>query len=80
MNCLGLRRFGLHASMLCLAMGGTSAMAASQSEINTAIDNGLAYLATSQTAGGYWNFGGYEPAATGRSGFRYVESKESLGY
>ncbi|MCM8664578.1 hypothetical protein [Accumulibacter sp.] len=37
-----------------------TAMAATDGEIQTAIDNGLGYLSGTQTMGGYWNYGGYE--------------------
>ena len=53
------------------------AYAASNADIVNAIDKGLANLATTQTAGGYWNYGGYEQAATGAAVGAFV-SQQSL--
>lgn len=52
-----------------------SAPAATHEQINTAIDKGLAHLASTQQAGGYWAFGGYEPAATGAAAFAMLSQK-----
>lgn len=40
------------------------ANAATEAEKQLAIDRGLAHLAATQQGGGYWAYGGYEPAAT----------------
>lgn len=53
----------------------TASQAATAADINAAIDKGLAYLAGSQAAAGNWNFGGYEPAATGAAAFAMQSQK-----
>ena len=68
-------------SLACvLAMGvPLSALAATATQINAAIDNGLAYLASGQTGGGYWNYGGYEQAATGAAAFAMLSQQSRWG-
>jgi len=56
-----------------------SRLRGTQAKINTAIDNGLGYLASTQAAGGYWNYGGYEQAATGAAAFAMIEQKARWG-
>lgn len=74
-----LRKIRLGASVACLAIGASSAMAASQIQINTAIDNGLAYLASQQTSGGVWNNNGYAQAQTGAAVFAMLSQQALWG-
>ncbi len=53
------------AALACMAGAPGLAQAATAVQINNAIDSGLSWLYGQQTAGGYWNYGGYEQAATG---------------
>jgi hypothetical protein len=69
----------LGATFACILSGPISAIAANQAQINTAIDNGLAYLAGQQAAGGYWPYGGYEQAATGAAAFSMLTQKGRWG-
>jgi hypothetical protein len=62
-----------------LVIGASGALAASQSEINQAIADGLAYLSGTQTATGYWAYSGYEPAATGASAFAMLSQQSQWG-
>jgi hypothetical protein len=62
-----------------LAAAGTTAMAATPAEINTAIQNGLAYLANQQQANGSWAYSGYEPAATGAAAFAMLSQQALVG-
>lgn len=65
---------------LALAAMASSANAASGSQIDTAIDKGLAYLSGAQNSGtGYWAFGGYEPAATGAATFAMLSQQSHWG-
>ena len=57
----------------------TNALAASQAQINTAIDSGLANLSSQQTVSGYWNYGGYEQAATGAAAYAMLSQKIRWG-
>jgi hypothetical protein len=57
----------------------TTAIAATEAEKQTAIENGLAYLASIQQPGGYWNYGGYEQAATGAAAFTFLSQKNKWG-
>ena len=59
------RKLALGATLVCAALGTTNTMAATEQQKLDAIINGLNNLVSTQTAGGYWNYGGYEPAATG---------------
>lgn len=56
-----------------------TAMAATDGEIQTAIDNGLGYLSGTQTMGGYWNYGGYEQAATGSAAYAMMTQQGHWG-
>lgn len=65
---------------LALAAWASSANAASGTQIDTAIDKGLAYLSISQNnANGYWAYGGYEPAATGAAAFAMLSQQTHWG-
>ena len=55
------------------------AMAATEDEKEQAILGGLANLYATQQAGGYWNYGGYEPAATGAAVTAFVSQKDKWG-
>lgn len=60
-----------------------SVMASTSAEKQTAINNGLAYLASTQQADGSWNYGGgsYNAAATGAALLAFVEqSYKPLGW
>jgi hypothetical protein len=68
--------------LACLAMislSTTQAFAASQAQINAAIDSGLANLSGQQTPSGYWNYGGYEQAATGAAVYAMLSQKVRWG-
>ena len=56
-----------------------TAMAATDGEIQTAIGNGLGYLSGTQTMGGYWNYGGYEQAATGSAAYAMMTQQAHWG-
>jgi hypothetical protein len=60
---------------LCISNAG----AASQAQINAAIDSGLANLSAQQTGSGYWNYGGYEQAATGAAVYAMLSQKIRWG-
>ena len=64
-------------ALLALAVPPGLAQAATMTQIDTAIENGLANLAATQQPGGYWNYGGYEQAATGAAVGAFV-SQEAL--
>jgi len=51
-------------------------MAATEQQKLDAINNGLANLYTTQQAGGFWNYGGYEPAVTGAAVLAFVSQKD----
>ena len=76
-------RFRGSAMALALAaiipLGATTAWAATDAEINTAIGKGLDYLHTTQQADGSWNYGGYEPAATGAAVYAMLTQKGQWG-
>ena len=59
------RKNVLICAILACATWGTTAMAATEQQKLDAIIDGLDNLVATQQAGGYWNYGGYEPAATG---------------
>ena len=58
---------------LCMAMVLVPlvASAATEAEKQAAIDKALVRLALDQTAGGYWNYGGYEVASTGAAALAF---------
>lgn len=58
------RKLALGATLACAAWASTATAATEQQKLD-AIIAGLDNLVATQTAGGYWNYGGYEPAATG---------------
>jgi hypothetical protein len=62
-----------------LAIGASGAMAASQTEINSAITDGLAYLAGTQSASGAWSVGNYADAHTGAAVFAMLTQKDQWG-
>jgi len=65
------KKLALGVALACAAWGATTAMAATDAEIQTAIDNGLTYLSGQQQAGGNWIYGGgtYNQAVTGASAY-----------
>ncbi|MGA7179661.1 MAG: PEP-CTERM sorting domain-containing protein [Thiobacillaceae bacterium] len=77
------KRLALGVGLACAALGSTSALAATDAQISTAIDNGLAYLATQQTTtgtnAGAWNYGGYLSAGTGAVVFAMLSQQSHWG-
>ena len=69
----------LRASVICLAVGATSAMAADQAQIDAAITGGLSYLAGQQGGDGSWSYGGYDQAATGAAVFAMLSQQSMWG-
>jgi hypothetical protein len=70
------------AAVLVLAISSAApglASAATNDQKVTAIDNGLGYLYGQQQAGGYWNYGGYEQAATAASVSAFVSQQSHWG-
>ena len=67
------------AAVACVASAPGVARAATDAQIVNAIDNGLAWLDTQQTAGGYWNYGGYEQAATGAAVGAFMAQQSHWG-
>jgi hypothetical protein len=58
-----------------------SLMASTSAEKQVVIDKGLAWLASTQQAGGYWNYGGYEVASTASALLAFTEQKyKPLGW
>ncbi|MEI6708831.1 MAG: hypothetical protein WCK96_17040 [Methylococcales bacterium] len=72
------RKFWVCATMACAVWASTT-MAATEQQKLDAINNGLANLQSTQQAGGYWNYGGFEPAATGASVLAFVSQKDKWG-
>jgi len=64
--------------IFCLSLP-VSVMAASNAQIVNAIDNGMTNLASQQAPGGYWNYGGYEQAATGAVVGAFMTQKSLWG-
>ncbi|HYI93633.1 MAG TPA: WD40 repeat domain-containing protein [Bryobacteraceae bacterium] len=56
-----------------------AAVAATEAEKRNAIQKGLAYLYATQQSGGYWNFSGYEQAATGAGVSSFLRHHDSWG-
>ena len=54
----------------------TTTMAATEEQKLAAIQNGLANLYNTQQPGGYWSFGGFEPAATGAAVLAFASQKD----
>ncbi len=73
------QKFSLAVSLACAAWMASTAMAATTAQIDTAIENGLTYLAGSQLANGSWSYGGYEPAATGAAVFAMLSQQSHWG-
>jgi len=65
----------------CLSLAASSAFAATEAEKRAAIDAGLAYLATTQNASGYFGGGGtdYLIANTGSALLAFLEEKPNWG-
>ena len=65
----------------CMSLAASSAFAATEAEKRAAIDAGLAYLATTQTASGYFGGGGtdYLIANTGSALLAFLEEKPNWG-
>ena len=55
------------------------ASAATEAEKVSAIHNGLAYLYSTQQAGGYWGSSGYEQASTGAAAFAFLSQRDKWG-
>lgn len=75
-------RLSASAAVVALAIGAAVpglATAATNGQIVTAIDKGLASLYSQQQAGGYWNYGGYEQAATAASVGAFVSQQSHWG-
>jgi hypothetical protein len=65
----------------CLLFAMAPAWASTSAEKQTAIDAGLAHLASTQQPNGSWNYGGYEPAATAAALLAFVDqSYKPLGW
>ncbi len=81
-----MKKYSRKLSMLFLVAGLlmfmiTPVWAATSADKQTAIDNGLAYLASTQNANGSWSYGGYEPAATAAVLLSFVDQKyKPLGW
>jgi hypothetical protein len=67
------------AILVGMAWGSTATWAANDAEIVAAINGGLANLASTQTSGGYWNYNGYEQAATGAAAFAFLSQQGHWG-
>jgi hypothetical protein len=68
---------------ICIFLMGlpASLMASTSAEKQAAIDAGLAHLAATQQAGGYWSGGGYEAAYTASALLAFTEQKyKPLGW
>jgi len=68
----------LGAVLVCATLA-TTARAATEAAKGTAIDNGLAYLYSTQQPGGFWSYGGYEQAATGAAALAFLSQKARWG-
>ena len=69
----------LIAALACVVWS-TSTMAATEQQKLDAINKGLANLASAQIIpGGYWNYGGYEQAATGAAVLAFTSQKDKWG-
>jgi hypothetical protein len=66
-----IKGFLLAVVSACL-INATGAMAATEDQKQQAIQDGLANLYDNQQPGGYWSYGGYEPAATGAAVLAFV--------
>ena len=73
------KKLALAVTLACAAWGSNTAMAATDAEIVAAIEAGLGYLSTTQQAGGYWNYGGYEPAVTGAAAYAMLTQQSHWG-
>ena len=73
------KKLALAVTLACTAWGANTAMAATDAEIVTAIEAGLGYLSSTQQAGGYWNYGGYEPAVTGAAAYAMLTQQSHWG-
>ena len=67
------------AAVACVASAPDVARAATNAEIDAAINSGLSWLDSQQTAGGYWNYGGYEQAVTGAAVSAFMAQKSLWG-
>jgi hypothetical protein len=70
------------AAALALAIGVAApglASAATNTQIVDSIDKGLTWLYGQQQSGGYWNYGGYEQAATGAAVGAFVSQQSHWG-
>lgn len=56
-----------------------AANAATEAQKAAAIQSGLDWLSKSQTSAGYWNYGGYEQAATAAAVGAFVSQKSQWG-
>ena len=67
------------AILLACAVSTPMASAATEAEKVSAIHNGLAYLYSTQQAGGYWGSSGYEQASTGAAAFAFLSQRDKWG-
>lgn len=76
-----ITKLALAVTLVCAAFGTSSAQAATDAEIVTAIDKGLAYLHAQQQAGGNWSYWGgtYDDAATGAAAYAMLTQKSHWG-
>jgi len=61
------------------ALAPIAVLAATEQQIVNAIDGGLTYLDNTQQAGGYWNYSGYEEAATGAAVSAFMSQQSNWG-
>ena len=76
------KKLALGVTLACAALGTTTTMAATEQQKINAIESGLGYLASTQTAGGYWDYGGsnnYDPAATGAAAYAMLTQYSHWG-
>ncbi len=72
-------RVGLVASLFACAVSIPTASAATEAKKVEAIHKGLAHLYATQQPGGYWNYSGYEQAATGAAAFALLNQRDKWG-
>ncbi len=66
-------------AILACATGATATMAATEQQKLDAINNGLANLAATQQTDGSWDYGDYDPAATGAAVLAFVSQQDKWG-
>jgi hypothetical protein len=73
------KKLALSIMLVCAAWSSPSVRAATNAEIVTAIENGVANLANTEIISGdngYWSYGGYEQATTGAAAFAMLTQKD----